>query len=91
MLGGHDKVLAKYLKIIDDMGTKQLPNKSGECLFEIIMRRYHLDMGFLLEALGQALEAEIGSHKAWRGHPHAGFAHCPQLFTWFFGGPISVP
>ena len=41
---GHDKILAKYLKpdllIIDDMGMKQLPKRSGECLFEIIMRRY---------------------------------------------------
>ena len=39
-----DKVLAKYLKpdllIVDDMGMKQLPKKSGEYLFEIIMRRY---------------------------------------------------
>jgi DNA replication protein DnaC len=45
-LGGHDKVLAKYLKpdlvVIDDMGMKQLPSKSGEFLFEIIMRRYEL-------------------------------------------------
>jgi DNA replication protein DnaC len=44
--GGQDKVLAKYLKpdllLIDDMGIKQLPNKSGEFLFEIIMRRYEL-------------------------------------------------
>lgn len=44
--GGQDKVLAKYLKpdllIVDDMGMKQLPNKSGEFLFEIIMRRYEL-------------------------------------------------
>jgi len=43
-LGGEDKILAKYLKpdllIIDDMGMKQLPRRSGECLFEIIMRRY---------------------------------------------------
>lgn len=43
-LGGDDKVLAKYLKpdllIIDDMGMKQLPKRSGEYLFEIIMRRY---------------------------------------------------
>jgi DNA replication protein DnaC len=42
----EDKVLAKYLKpdllIIDDMGMKQLPKKSGECLFEIIMRRYEV-------------------------------------------------
>jgi DNA replication protein DnaC len=40
----NDKVLARYLKpellIIDDMGMKQLPRKSGEFLFEIIMRRY---------------------------------------------------
>ncbi len=39
-----DKILAKYLKpdllIIDDMGMKQLPKRSGECLFEIVMRRY---------------------------------------------------
>ena len=44
--GGQDKVLAKYLKpdllIIDDMGMKQLPSKSGEFLFEIVMRRYEL-------------------------------------------------
>lgn len=43
-LGGEDKVLAKYLKpdllIVDDMGMKQLPKRSGEYLFEIIMRRY---------------------------------------------------
>lgn len=41
---GHDKVLARYLKpdllIIDDMGMKQLPKRSGEYLFEIVMRRY---------------------------------------------------
>jgi len=41
---GQDKVLAQYLKpdllIIDDMGMKQLPKRSGEYLFEIIMRRY---------------------------------------------------
>ncbi len=44
--GGQDKVLARYLKpdllVIDDMGIKQLPLKSGEFLFEIIMRRYEL-------------------------------------------------
>lgn len=43
-LGGDDKTLARYLKpdlvIIDDMGMKQLPRRSGEVLFEIIMRRY---------------------------------------------------
>ena len=40
----QDNVMAKYLKpdllIIDDMGIKQLPKRSGEYLFEIIMRRY---------------------------------------------------
>jgi len=37
---GTNQVLSKYLKpdllIIDDMGIKQLPKHSGECLFEII-------------------------------------------------------
>lgn len=43
-LGQEDKILARYLKpdllIIDDMGMKQLPKRSGEYLFEIIMRRH---------------------------------------------------
>lgn len=38
------KTMNRYLKpdllIIDDMGMKQLPKRSGEYLFEIIMRRY---------------------------------------------------
>jgi DNA replication protein DnaC len=41
---GQDTVMTRYLKpdllIIDDMGIKQLPKRSGEYLFEIIMRRY---------------------------------------------------
>ncbi len=41
---GEDKVLARYLKpdllIVDDMGMKHLPKRSGEYLFEVIMRRY---------------------------------------------------
>jgi DNA replication protein DnaC len=41
---GDDRTMAKYLKadllIIDDMGMKMLPKKSGEFLFEIIMRRH---------------------------------------------------
>lgn len=45
-LGGQDKVLDRYLRpdltIIDDMGMKQLPKRSGEYLFEIIMRRYQV-------------------------------------------------
>ena len=40
------KMLQRYLKpellIIDDMGLKVLPNKAGEHLFEIIMRRYEM-------------------------------------------------
>ncbi len=43
-LGQEQKVLTRYLKpdllIIDDMGMKQLPKRSGEYLFEIILRRY---------------------------------------------------
>src|SRR6516162_2986872 len=43
-VGADDKVLGRYLKpellIIDDMGMKQLPKRSGEYLFEIVMRRY---------------------------------------------------
>lgn len=43
---GHDRVLARYLKpdllIIDDMGMKNLPKRSGEYLFEIIMRRHEV-------------------------------------------------
>jgi DNA replication protein DnaC len=42
--GRQDKILTRYLKpdllIIDDMGMKQLPRRSGECLLEIIMRRH---------------------------------------------------
>lgn len=45
-LEGQEKILSKYLKpdllIIDDMGMKQLPKRSGEFLFEVIMRRYEL-------------------------------------------------
>ena len=45
----HDRIMAGYLKpdllipdlkIIDDFGMKQLPKRSGEFLFEIVMRRY---------------------------------------------------
>ena len=39
-----DRTLGRYLKpdllVIDDMGLKILPSKSGEVLFEIVMRRY---------------------------------------------------
>lgn len=44
--GTHQRAMSRYLKcdllIIDDMGIKQLPPKSGEYLFEIVMRRYEL-------------------------------------------------
>jgi DNA replication protein DnaC len=43
-LADGEKMLQRYLRpdllIIDDMGMKQLPKRSGEYLFEIIMRRY---------------------------------------------------
>lgn len=45
-LENYAKTLNRYLKcdllIIDDMGIKQLPPKSAEYLFEIVMRRYEL-------------------------------------------------
>jgi len=45
-LDQQDKLMEKYLKadllIIDDMGMKQLPKRSGEYLFEIIIRRYQV-------------------------------------------------
>ena len=41
---GEERTMAKYLKadlvLIDDMGMKMLPKRSGEFLFEIIMRRH---------------------------------------------------
>lgn len=43
---GHERILNRYLTpdllILDDMGMKQLPKKSGEFLFEIIMRRHEI-------------------------------------------------
>lgn len=45
-LAGQERVLQRYLKpdllIIDDMGMKQLPKRSGEYLFEIILRRHEV-------------------------------------------------
>ena len=45
-MDGHEKILQRYLKpdllIIDDMGMKQLPKRSGEYLFEIVMRRHEV-------------------------------------------------
>ncbi len=42
-LAGEDRNLTRYLKpellIIDDMGMKQLPKKSGEFLFEVGLRQ----------------------------------------------------
>jgi DNA replication protein DnaC len=44
VLENDNRVLKRYLTpellIIDDMGLKQLPKRSGEYLFEVIMRRY---------------------------------------------------
>jgi len=44
VFSSQDKIMKKYLKpdllIIDDMGIKHLPKRSGEYLLEIIMRRY---------------------------------------------------
>ena len=59
---GQDKIMNKYLKpdllIIDDMGIKPLPRRSGEYFFEVIMRRYELKSTLMtsnrpLEELGK--------------------------------------
>lgn len=43
---GQDRILQRYLKpdllVIDDMGMKQLPKRSGETLFEIVLRRHEV-------------------------------------------------
>jgi DNA replication protein DnaC len=45
-LGGEEKTLKRYLKpdlvVVDDMGLKRLPKRSGEYLFEIIVRRHEV-------------------------------------------------
>jgi DNA replication protein DnaC len=45
-LGGQERVMDRYLRpdllIVDDMGLKALPKRSGEYLFEIVMRRYQI-------------------------------------------------
>jgi len=45
-LAGENNSLTRYLRpdllIVDDMGLKQLPGKSAEYLFEIVMRRYEV-------------------------------------------------
>lgn len=45
-LAGQERLLQRYLKpdllIIDDMGMKHLPKRSGETLFEIILRRHEV-------------------------------------------------
>jgi DNA replication protein DnaC len=45
-LGDEQKVINRYLRpdllIIDDMGMRQLPRRTGEYLLEVIMRRYEM-------------------------------------------------
>jgi DNA replication protein DnaC len=75
---GQEKVLARYLKpdllIVDDMGMKALPRRSGEVLLEVIMRRYETkstmmtstrpledwDLPVAFGILRRRLEAELG-------------------------------
>ena len=68
---GHDRIMTRYLKpdllILDDMGLKQLPKRSGEYLFEIIMRRHQLrfdddDQQPAPGGLGQVDERRSGGH-----------------------------
>ena len=65
----HDRTMKRYTKcdllIIDDMGIKQLPPKSGEYLFEIIMRRYEIKSTLMtsnrpLEEWGKLITKELG-------------------------------
>ena len=72
---GEDKIVGPLpskpdLLIIDDMGMKQLPKRSGEFLFEIIMRRYELKSTMMtsnrpLEDWGKLIGDVPGRH----GHP----------------------
>lgn len=45
-IAGGSRLLERYLKpdllIINDIGMKQLPNGSGEYMFEIVMRRHEV-------------------------------------------------
>lgn len=45
-LDNHEQIMTRYLRpdllILDDMGIKSLPKRSGEFLFEIIMRRHEV-------------------------------------------------
>jgi DNA replication protein DnaC len=46
VMAGEEKVLGQYLRpdllLIDDMGIKPLPRRSGEFFVEVIMRRYEV-------------------------------------------------
>ena len=76
VLGQENKILNKYLKpellIIDDMGMKQLPRRSGECLFEVVMRRYETRSTMMtsnrpLEDWGKLLGDAPAPRRFWTG------------------------
>ena len=80
--------MAKYLKpdllIIDDMGIKQLPKRSGEYLFEIIMRRYENKRNRPTKYTRQKGQGDIeyiGGY-AWRGFQLAGSSSSIRLAGW---------
>jgi DNA replication protein DnaC len=78
---GHEKIMSRYLKpdllILDDMGMKALPKRSGEFLFEIIMRRHELKSTLMtsnrpLEDWGKLIgDVPAATHRGqgnrWRG------------------------
>ena len=72
-LAGQERILQRYLKpdllIIDDMGMKQLPKRSGEYLFEIVMRRHEM----IVLAMGQ--RTNHGIFVSSRRQPRQVFAH----------------
>ena len=76
MLGHENKILTRYLKpellIVDDMGMKQLPKRSCECLFEVVMRRYETRSTMMtsnrpLEDWRKLLRDSLRTRRSWTG------------------------
>ena len=55
------------------------------------MEGYGLDMGPYWNHWDEQLNWKLDDMKSEAADPHAGFAHFPQLFTWFFFQQVSEP
>ena len=55
------------------------------------MEEYRLDMGSYWNHWDEQLRWGLDDMKSKATDPHAGFAHFPQLFTWFFFQQVSEP